>query len=293
MQILIVNDGSDNARMAALYGALIARPAKADVTLLGITKGPKHEKSLRLALETLGEEIGKGGTSQVRLKLRSGSVDAQILAETAEHFYHLVVVGSQGRRYLQRFLFGSTAKRLARHINMPILIVTKPRSQISRMLICTGGDTPGERDTLIGGALAALLGAHVCVLHVMSQLPLTPEADIHDLESDVPELIKRESREGRHLRRALEILETQGVPSHLQEAKVRHGLVLDEILNEIYEGDYDLIVIGAHHVPEDKPWNELRQLLQEDMSDHILTHTKRPVLVVRTRDEREWITTTK
>lgn len=288
MQILIVSDGSGDAREAALFATHIARPAKADVTLLGIAESQQHEERLRPTFEALREEIAQRGGGQVKLKIRQGFIEDQILAETREHFYHLVAVGSRGRRHLQRFLLGSRAKRLARHVPVSILIVTTERPNIKRMLICTGGARQGEVDTLVGGALAALLGSQVTVLHVMSQVPLIPEAPLEDLESEAPDLIESATREGQHLLRAMEILESQGVPPEYRFAKVRRGLVLDEILEEVHEGDYDLIVIGAHQVPEEKPWHELIQLLQEDVADRILSSTRRPVLVVRVLDEEEW-----
>jgi nucleotide-binding universal stress UspA family protein len=85
----------------------------------------------------------------------------------------------------------------------------------------------------------------------------------------------------------MEILKTQGVKEERCRAKVRYGLVLDEILAEVDEGDYDLIVIGAHQVPEDQPWSDLRRVLQLDMADQLLTHIHRPVLVVRTIHDLE------
>jgi nucleotide-binding universal stress UspA family protein len=58
-------------------------------------------------------------------------------------------------------------------------------------------------------------------------------------------------------------------------AKVRHGLVVDEIISEARTGDYDLVVIGAHR---EQGW---QRFLLDDLAHKILAQMDRPVLVVR------------
>jgi nucleotide-binding universal stress UspA family protein len=58
------------------------------------------------------------------------------------------------------------------------------------------------------------------------------------------------------------------------QAKVRHGLVVDEILSEARGGDYDLVIIGAH---QENGW---QRFLLDDLAHQILLHTDRNVLVV-------------
>jgi nucleotide-binding universal stress UspA family protein len=289
MNILIASDGSEYAREAALYVMPFAKAAEAEVTLLGIVEGQAQEESLQRTLEALRSELEASCNCRVTTRIRRGFADDQILAETDEHFYHLVVIGSRGHRRLRLFSVGSTAQRLARYIKVPLLIVPPGRRQVRRVLICTSGEKPGEVDAAVGGALSALVGAEVTVLHVMSQIPLGPQAKLDDLERDAAALIESGAREGRHLRRILDILSARGVRREWRKAKIRRGLVLDEILSEAREGNYDLIVIGAHQVPPDKPWREIRRFLQEDIAGQILKHAHLPVLVVRALDETQWV----
>ncbi len=288
MRILIASDGSECAREAALYACHFARPARAEVVLLGVAEKPSAEATLRSALEALREEIAQRGVSECLIKMRYGEPPREILAETEEHAYHLTLVGARGHRRLIPFAVGGTTMRLAQHIRSPLLIVTRARPAIREMLICTSGEQPAENNALVGGALAALVGAQVTVLHVMSQLPLAPDAKVEDLERSAEELIASGAREGLHLQRLLEILEAQGVERTRSIPKVRHGLVIDEILNEVREGDYDLIVIGARPVLEGQSWWQWRTLFLENIPNHILTRTRRPVLVVRPVDWSGW-----
>lgn len=288
MRILIASDGSECARQAALYACHFAHPAQAEAVLLGVAEKPSAEAALRNALEALREELIQRGVGECRVKIRHGAPPQQILAETEERAYHLTLVGARGHRRLIPFAVGGTTIRLAQHIRSPLLIVTRARPAIRRVLICTSGEQPAENNAIVGGALAALIGAEVTVLHVMSQLPLAPDAKVEDLERSAEELIASGAREGVHLQRLLEILEAQGVVRTRSMPKVRHGLVIDEILSEIREGDYDLIVLGARPVLEGQSWWQWRALFLENIPNHILTHTRRPVLVVRPVDWSEW-----
>jgi nucleotide-binding universal stress UspA family protein len=56
---------------------------------------------------------------------------------------------------------------------------------------------------------------------------------------------------------------------------VRHGLVVDEILNEARPADYDLVVIGARRA---EVW---QQLLLDNLARDIVTRVQLPVLVVK------------
>ena len=288
MRILVASDGSPYAREAALFASCIAKPASADIVLLGVVEQHHTEDDLRRVLEALREEIAQGSEIQCEIVIRHGDVTDQILAEVQEHFYHMVAIGVRGLSKRRRRLMGKTSIRLTQEITAPLLVVTLGRHMIRRVLICTSGEKPGEADAFVGGALAALVGAQVTVLHVMSQLPLAPKAPIDDLEHDAPDLIQSGTREGQHLQRLLSILASWGIDQEQLNAKVRHGLVVDEVIAEVREGDYDLVVIGAHQIPADQPWAKLRTVLQENIAEDILKHTRRPVLVVRALDERKW-----
>lgn len=70
----------------------------------------------------------------------------------------------------------------------------------------------------------------------------------------------------------IRILARPGIQSR---PSVRHGLVVDEILTEARDGEYDLVIIGAHRSKGP------RYLLLDDLARKILAKVDRPVLVVR------------
>jgi nucleotide-binding universal stress UspA family protein len=290
MRILVATDNSPGANNAAHFVVLLARPAGAQITLLGL-EGPHPDPALHRRLDELAQALCEDSGCDTEIKLRHGDAEEQILVETQEHHYDLVVIGSQRPGGLRRLVSGATsglARSLAQRLNTSLLVVSEDRRQIRRVLICTSGETSGERDARAGGLVAALVGAEVAVLHVMSQVALTPNARIDYLEQDADQLMASEAREGVHLRRVMDILEEVGIPAQRRRARVRHGLVLDEIKREVSQGDYDLLVIGAHQVPEDRSWRELRAMLLENLADEILEEIPRPVLVVRATGAGAW-----
>jgi nucleotide-binding universal stress UspA family protein len=121
--------------------------------------------------------------------------------------------------------------------------------------------------------LAEWLGGEeeVTVLHVMSQLSAGPGVRGRQLRAGVDELVAGHTPEGQLIEQDVRVLDRPGL--HPQ-AKVRHGLVVDEILSEARSGDYDLVIIGAH---QENGW---QRFLLDDLAHQILLHVDRNVLVV-------------
>jgi nucleotide-binding universal stress UspA family protein len=239
---LICTDGSTAARQAAQFSLLLARHGDA-IRLLGVVEDHAGaERAIRGTLETLGAELQAIGVEH-ETQVRRGLAAEQILDEAAAWQADLIVIGHLGRRGRTRFSMGGTAARIVQYAPRSVLLVKEARPALRRILACTGGGRPGLRDVETAGQLAAQTGAQVTVLHVMSQVALTEKGYRPELEAPAADLIGRRTREGEHLSIALQTLQTLGVNC---AAKVRHGLVVDEIIAETRDGNYDLLVIGAH-----------------------------------------------
>lgn len=273
MRILLCTDGSPHGQAALSYGALIAQRSPVPATLLGVLEQPTDLVVLENALEE-GQRLLEGAPSP-QVKIRQGHAAEEILNEAIQEYYNMIVIGARGRRGITRFLLGSTSERVARHAPVPVLIVQGAQQALRRVLICTAGGNPGFKAVEVGGQVAGLTGAQVTVLHIISQVAATvslPHELLDDLEASAEILMKRNTREGVHLRKALDILSGLDVDSR---ACVRHGLVVDEILVEVQEGDFDLVVIGAQ-VAEG-----LIRFLLEDVTHQVVANIDRPVLVAK------------
>ncbi|HSJ54418.1 MAG TPA: universal stress protein, partial [Anaerolineae bacterium] len=251
----------------------IARAASKPATILGVLENPSERKLLDRALAQGQEWLA--GAPPPELKVRKGHAAEEILKEAEAGAYDLVVLGARGRRGITRFLMGSTAERIARHSSLPVLIVRGWLTKIEKILICTAAGEPGLAAVETGGRLAALVGAEVTVLHVMSQVPATylSTRDLEDLEGRADDLMAHRSREGVHLKKALALLGDMGVSAR---ARVRHGLVVDEIMHEACGQPYDMVVIGTHIAPG---W---MRFLLEDVTRQLISCIDRAILVAKT-----------
>ena len=126
------------------------------------------------------------------------------------------------------------------------------------------------------GRLIASVDAHVRLLHVMSQVFFGPQSQPDDLLDTAETAISRETREGKHLKLAMERLEKAGVKGPITPS-LRHGLVVDQVLTEIRGENCDLLVVGAHHQPGQNRWLEI---LLDDIADQLLNQAPCSVLVI-------------
>lgn len=273
MRILLCTDGSPAAAVAVRFGLHIARYSDESIALLGVVEKRDETDGLRAGLEALGAELHASG-AQCGLKIRHGHAAEQILDEAETWSAELIVVGQIGQRGLTRFLMGSTATRIVQYAPCSVLLVKTQRAGLRKILVCTAGGQPGLRDVAMAGHVAQHAQAAVTVLHVMSQVPLSDAAYLPDLAASADDLMARHSREGLHLQAALEQLRNLAPGS---TAKVRHGFVVDEILAELRDGDYDLLVVGAHVA------RGLNRWLLDDVTAHLIEEATTPVLVVRGR----------
>jgi nucleotide-binding universal stress UspA family protein len=296
MRLLLCTDGSPHGQDALRFGSVLARGSPEPATLLGVAERREDRAQVETALREGVEWLA--GAPAPQTTVRIGHAAEQILEETASGAYDLVVVGTRGRRGITRFLLGSTAERIAHHAGAPVLLVQGEVHTVERILACTAGGEPGLAAAELAGRVARLTGARVTVLHVMSQLPGSPvpahaaplqvmpqtpapcdvpDDQARDLDATAEQLMDGDTWEGAHLREALAILVEMDVPA---EARVRHGLVVDEIVNEIYEGDHNLVVVGS------QPAAGWMRFLLNDVSQQVIGCVDRPVLVARTGDSR-------
>jgi nucleotide-binding universal stress UspA family protein len=122
--------------------------------------------------------------------------------------------------------------------------------------------------------------SRVTLLHVMSQIGASYHVQDWELRAEAEELIKAKTLEGLWLKESMEALE------HARKAKVipkiRHGLVIDEILREAEQGDYDMVVLGSHRKGG---WTEF---LVDNIAKQIISRVNRPVLVVHGESVSDW-----
>jgi nucleotide-binding universal stress UspA family protein len=271
MKIVICSDGMPASDNAVRIGALLAGPCRAAITLLGITEKTGDEKPLRDALEKEAETLRAAGASP-EIVVRAGEPIRQIVDQTTNEKYDFVIIGAQRKGSGGLYWRSEKTYEVIKAIAPPVLVAMGEVTQLKRFLVCTGGKQFIEDAVRLTGQLAACVGASVTLLHVMAEPPAI-YADLVRLEEDVDALLQSSSELGVNLRAQKESLEKLGVSATV---RVRHGFVLDQVFEELREGEHDLVVTGSSRARG--PW---RHYIMGDLTRSILNRADCPVLVAR------------
>ena len=271
MKILICSDGKQSAETAIHLGGLLAGPLKAETTLLGIAETSQDEQPLRDALYNQAQLLKGHGVSAV-IAVQSGEPVRQIVDQTSKTNYDLVVIGARWIGATGHYWRSAKTYEVIKAIQPPVLVAIGESKQLRRFLVCTGGKEFIEHAVQFTGKLAAAVKASVTLLHVMAAPPAL-YADLVQLEEDVTQLLESKSELGTNLRRQQRELEKLGVPA---EVHLRHGIVIDQVFEEVRAGGYDLIVTGTSQAR-----GLLRHYIMGDLTRGILNGANCPVLVAR------------
>ncbi len=272
MKILIATGGSSHSEKALHLGAQIIRCADETPAVLTVARRKQDQPRAEAALQRA--QFLLTDTPCIETRIRFGQPAEEILAEAREGGFGLIILGERQSHTLKARVLGSTALHVVEHAACPVLIAKGDIRPIRRILLCeSGAIVPSLLSRYTAQLADTLLGEEeITVLHVMSQITAWPGVPDEDLQASAEELIEEQSPEGEWLASDLEVLAHPGIRAH---AKVRHGGVVEEILAESEEIDYDLVVIGAHR---DAGW---QRVLLADIARELIKRLERPVLVVR------------
>jgi nucleotide-binding universal stress UspA family protein len=142
-RILVPVDFQEGSRAALVYAAFLAEPFHASIDVLHVwepphlvgadlllhgSASPGGQTLAQFARTHAGHEmehflsaIERRGTIRVRGRLESGNVPRTIVQLAAETPYDLIVMGTHGRRGLERILLGSVAERVVRLAPCPVI----------------------------------------------------------------------------------------------------------------------------------------------------------------------------
>ena len=271
MKILICSDGTSSAETAIHLGGFFAGPLNAQTTLLGIAETSRDEHPLRGALQKQAQSLPGRGVS-LDIIVESGEPVRQIVDQTSKTSYDLVVIGARWTGSTGHYWRSQKTYEVIKSIQPPVLVAIGEYKDLKRFLVCTGGKEFIEHAVKFTGKLAAAVGASVTLLHVMAEPPAM-YADLVRLEENVDQLLQSKSELGTNLRRQKRELKHLGVST---DVRIRHGIVIDQVFEEVRDGDYDLIVTGTSQAR-----GLLGHYIMGDLTRSILNRANCSVLVAR------------
>jgi nucleotide-binding universal stress UspA family protein len=273
MRILVATGGAQHSEIAVRQVAELGKVMPVSATVLTVIKHAEDQKDADAVLAK-SADILRQTCERVSTKSRVGSVGEEIVAEGESGRYDLIVLGQRPSRSIFARFRGQVTRYVVDHSTLPILIAKGQPQPLERILICDSGAKSPSLLQQFRLHLPGILGnvKDITVLHVMSQISAYPTVMGADLTASAEDLMKSHSPEGTWLEQDVEYLEQMQLST---TAKVRHGLVIDEIVAEARAGNYDLVVIGAHRT------ENLPRFLLDDQARELVGEIDRATLVVR------------
>lgn len=282
MKILIATCGSRQSDKAVQTGAEMARITRGSLTILTVIKDPQRraeaqaivEKAVALAQETIGDTDNGQYEFEIDTRVRLGHPAEEIVNEAGQGSYSVIVVGTWPKQNLLHSLLAPTTERIIMQAPCPVMVAKGKMGPLRHVLLCvSGAESPSKAACVLADMARQITGQlNVTVLHVMSQISASPDVrEGWQLGASAEELIQEQTPEGQWLRQEIDRLKASRAQI---QPKVRHGLVVDEVLMEALEGNSDLLVIGAHR---QAGW---QRFLLDDLTHQIVAGADRPVLVV-------------
>ncbi|HET9589888.1 MAG TPA: universal stress protein [Anaerolineales bacterium] len=275
MELLIATNGFKGTWAAIEYGAWLAERMQIRVTLLGVTEklSPGEIDDHHPLEDIFASAVDLFHKKGVEYSLEVQNGDAEhIIPGKANKGDFITVISPLGRPQFRRWLTGRSLRPLMEKIKGPILYVPEVRLPLKRLLISAGGlgyEVAAEHLAL---QVATASRADVAILHVVPPTDLDYPTTRH-VREHMQDLSDTDTFLGRSLRKAVDIAKAAGLNANLI---TRQGHVVEEILAEIKEGNYDMVCMGSTYSA-----HSLRQLYTPNVTAEVAEAALCPVLTVR------------
>lgn len=273
MRLLIVSHPHAHNPTVLSYGLELAKACGGDCTLLHVIARPSERAAGKDALQAQVEQALQLGLHP-KAELRLGQADEQIVHMAEQDESTLIILGESKPDSFFGQLLTPTSERVLANTPCPVLLVRgKLPAQPRRLLVLHGGQQALQTLPLFiknaGGILQP--ESEVTLLYVMSHMGAGHQVSGWELAADANELINKGTIEGEWLKAGMALFaqfEAKVTP------KVRHGLVVVEILAEVSQGNYDAVVLGSHG---SGVWQDF---LIDNVTKQVIAGAKLPMLVV-------------
>lgn len=274
-EFLVVTNGFKGTWSALEYGAWLAGAMRVKLTLLGVIENLSpaaidDHNPLEDFFERAVELFREKGV-EYSLETQNGNAE-DVISKKANTGDYLTVVGPLGRPQLRRWLTGRSIRHLMETIQGAILYVPESRLPVKKILISIGGIGYEVAAENLAFDIAKAVGAEVTIMHVVPPTNLDYPST-RDVREHVKDLAQTNTLPGRGLRTALEIAQQEGLKA---KVTARQGHIVEEILAEVREGNYDLVCMGSPYSA-----SGLRQFYSPNVTAEIAEAVHRPVLIAR------------
>lgn len=275
----IYTNGYEGTWPAIEYGAWMAELMHTRLTLTGVVEPNDSDHPVE-ELFSRGVTLFQEKNLDYSLELETGLAEELIInqddlrktVESGSDPQIILVLGPFGRPQVRRLIVGNSFRKIMEGITAPILFVPRASLPLRKVLICMGGLGFPFTSGHLGLQVAQMTRAAVTFLTVVPPVDLDyPEA--RKIRDNWKNLGASDTLPGRSLRQGLETAREAGLEAHI---KVRHGNIVEQILEEVREGGYELICMGSQFSA-----HSLRQLYTPNVTADVAEACLTPILTVR------------
>jgi nucleotide-binding universal stress UspA family protein len=290
-RILFPTDFSDNAARAFPRAVSLAARHDAELHVVHVTEpstAPNEQsgRSLPVSSDVLNEWLGRpsGGAGPdlddlpvIQKQIAAGVPSEQLLAYVEDRDVDLVVMGTHGRRGVQRMLLGSVTEEVVRKAPCPVLTVNpeaeiQPAPTLRHILVPVDFSDAAKAAVRHAQQLALLYGAKLHLLHVVEEVVYPSAYGVEPPVLPIEDVVTRvETSMGAMVR------------DELGDERVRVtatvGYAPMTILDYAEDTGADLIVIATHGR------SGLDRVLLGSVAERVLRRSPIPVFVVKPEEK--------
>ena len=276
--IMIFTNGFEGTWPAIQYGAWIAKSMHARLLLTGIVESGDENHPVE-DIFSKAVSLFQEFEIDYSLELENGLAEDVIMRHTelqkpsqTNDPEQMLILGPFGRAQVRKLLVGKSFRKIMSAVTAPILYIPAMRIPLKRVLICMGGLDYSFAAEHLGLKVAQMNQSSITLLTVVPPIDLDyPEA--RKIRDNWKNLVETDTTQGRSLREGLKMARETGLEARVT---VRHGNIVEQILAEIKEGEYDLVCMGSQYSTKG-----LRQYYTPNITADVAESSECPILTVR------------
>jgi nucleotide-binding universal stress UspA family protein len=239
-QILLASDLTDRSWCALVRAVQLKRATAARLTLLHVAEGAltedlvqSHRAAAMASMEGLLSRAAGDQLRRIVIKVLVGDPVSQIVAEAEARSADLIVLGEPGKRRLKELFVGTTAERVIRHSQRPVLLAKVASDRpYRRALLAFDRSEAAQR--ALATALALAPRAEFRLVHARQSPEPVGASDDAERTQEFLDTAAKEAR-----RRSL-------YPHASLAVEVREGAPVPVIAGALAGFGADLLAMGTH-----------------------------------------------